>query len=77
MTGLSGNGGSLPHRVRRRRVLDAAAARIFKMPPGHQDYLLTPAVRVPMRDGVELLTDVYAPAAKSLGTLLIRTAVPA
>ena len=26
-----------------------------------------------MRDGVELLTDVYAPVAKSLGTLLIRT----
>jgi uncharacterized protein len=26
-----------------------------------------------MRDGVELLTDIYAPVAKSLGTLLIRT----
>ena len=75
MKGLSGNGGSLTPRVRtrRRRALDAAAARIFKMPPGHHDYTLTPAVRVPMRDGVELLTDIYTPVAKSLGTLLIRT----
>jgi uncharacterized protein len=60
-------------RTRRRRALDAATARIFKMPPGHHDYTLTRAVRVPMRDGVELLADIYAPATKSLGTLLIRT----
>jgi uncharacterized protein len=60
-------------RTRRRRALDAATARIFKMPPGHHDYILTKAVRVPMRDGVELLTDIYAPVAESLGTLLIRT----
>jgi putative CocE/NonD family hydrolase len=75
MKGPSGNGRSLTPRARtrRRRALDAAVARIFKMPPGHHDYILTPGVRVTMRDGVELLTDVYAPVAKSLGTLLIRT----
>ena len=75
MTGMSGNGEGLTPRVRtrRRRALDAATARIFKMPPGHHDYTLTRALRVPMRDGVELLTDVYAPVGKSLGTLLIRT----
>src|SRR4030095_4999654 len=75
MKGQSGNGGSLKPRARTRRrwALDAALARIFKMPPGHHEYTLTPTVRVPMRDGVELLTDVYAPVAKSLGTLLIRT----
>jgi predicted acyl esterase len=73
MKGLSGNGGSPTPRARRGRALDVVAARIFKMPPGHHDYTLTQAVRVPMRDGVELLTDIYAPAAKSLGTLLIRT----
>ena len=75
MKGLSGNGGSLTPRARtrRRRALDAATARIFKMPPGHHDYIRTQAVRVPMRDGVELLTDIYAPVAESLGTLLIRT----
>ena len=70
---LSGNGGGPTPRTRCRRALDAATARIFKMPQGHHDYVLSQAVRVPMRDGVELLTDVYAPVTKSLGTLLIRT----
>ena len=60
-------------RTRRGRALDAAIASIFEMPVGHEDYAVTQAVRVPMRDGVKLLTDVYAPVAKSLGTLLIRT----
>lgn len=43
------------------------------MPPGHHDYSVTQAVRVPMRDGVELLADIYAPVGTSLGTLLMRT----
>ena len=73
MKGLSGNGRSPTARPWLRRALDAGAARIFKMPPGHHDYTLTRAVRVPMRDGVELLTDIYVPVGKSLGTLLIRT----
>jgi predicted acyl esterase len=75
MKGLSGNGRNLTPRAgtRRRQALDAAAARIFKMPPGHHNYTLTKAVRVPMRDGVELLTDIYAPVGKSLGRLLIRS----
>jgi putative CocE/NonD family hydrolase len=75
MTGMSGNGEGLTPRVRtrRRRALDTATARIFKMPPGHHEYTLTRAVRVPMRDGVELLADIYVPVGKSLGTLLIRT----
>ena len=74
MKGVSSNGGSVTPRARtlRRRALDAAIFRIFKMPAGHHDYTVTQA-RVPMRDGVELLTDVYAPVANSLGTVLIRT----
>src|SRR5215203_3861938 len=60
-------------RTRRRRALDAAIPRAFKMPPGHRDYTVIRALRVPMRDGVELLTDVYEPVGQSLGTLLIRT----
>ena len=60
-------------RTRRGRALDGAVARIFKMPAGREDYTVTQGVRVPMRDGVELLTDVYAPVARSSGTLLIRT----
>ena len=56
----------------RRRVLGPAIFRILRMPPGHHDYTVTQA-RVPMRDGVELLTDVYTPGTTSLGTVLIRT----
>jgi uncharacterized protein len=72
---MSTNGVSLKPRARsrRRRALDTATARIFKMPPGHHDYTLIPDVRVSMRDGVELLADIYRPVGKSLGTLLIRT----
>ena len=43
------------------------------MPRGRHDYTLTKAVPVPMRDGVELLTDVYEPVATSQGTVLVRT----
>ena len=43
------------------------------MPVGHQDYTVTKAVRVPMRDGVQLLTDIYVPVGKSRGTVLVRT----
>ena len=45
----------------RRRALGSAIFRILRMPPGHRDYTVTQA-RVPMRDGVELLTDLYTPA---------------
>jgi predicted acyl esterase len=74
MTGGSSTTEPTPRpRTRRRRALDAAVARVFRMPPGHRDFTLTSAVRVPMRDGVELLTDVYLPIGKSLGTVLMRT----
>ena len=43
------------------------------MPAGRHDYTIARDVRVPMRDGVELLTDLYAPVSKSRGTLLMRT----
>jgi putative CocE/NonD family hydrolase len=69
----NGERGTPKGRTRRRRTLDAATARILNMPAGHHDYSVTEALRVPMRDGVELLTDVHAPVAKSMGTLLIRT----
>jgi len=48
-------------------------ARAFKLPPGHHDYTVTSAVPVPMRDGVHLLTDIYAPVTEPLGTVLVRT----
>ncbi len=43
------------------------------MPAGRHDYTIARDVRVPMRDGVKLLTDLYAPVSKSRGTLLMRT----
>jgi putative CocE/NonD family hydrolase len=42
------------------------------MPAGRDDYVVGEA-RVPMRDGVELLTRVYSPVTTSSGTVLIRT----
>ena len=60
-------------RIRRRRLLEAVLTRTLKVPPGTHDYTLAGDVRVPMRDGVELLTDVYRPIAGSRGTILIRT----
>src|SRR5215212_8564265 len=76
MTGESSNKQTITPqpRTRRRRALDAAIPRALKMPPGHRDYTVIRALRVPMRDGVELLTDAYEPVGQSLGTLLIRTA---
>lgn len=59
-------------RTLRRRAVDGTIARVFRMPRGHHDYSVTPTA-VPMRDGVELLTDVYAPEAQTGGTVLIRT----
>jgi putative CocE/NonD family hydrolase len=60
-------------RTRRRRVLDTVVARTLRMPTGARGYTLTENLRVPMRDGVQLLTDLYAPTGSSRGTVLIRT----
>lgn len=74
MKRISNHEGLTPQkRTRRSRALDVATAHVFKLPAGHEDYTVTQAVPVPMRDGVVLLTDVYAPVAKSSGTLLLRT----
>ncbi|HEU5483822.1 MAG TPA: CocE/NonD family hydrolase, partial [Microlunatus sp.] len=43
------------------------------MPVGDRDYALTIGIPVPMRDGAELLTDLYTPVGDPLGTILVRT----
>ncbi|RAU94473.1 hydrolase, partial [Mycobacterium colombiense] len=49
-----------------------AAARLLGLPPETTDYTVA-RVRVPMRDGVQLVADHYAPATASpSGTLLVR-----
>jgi uncharacterized protein len=58
---------------RRRRLADAALARALGVPNARNSYTVA-AVRVPMRDGVLLLADHYAPTMTSQrGTILIRT----
>jgi uncharacterized protein len=59
-------------RTRRGRFTDAALGRLLKLPPATTGYTVTRAVRVPMRDGVDLLADHYAPTRTALGTLLLR-----
>ncbi|MGY1809336.1 CocE/NonD family hydrolase [Blastococcus sp. SYSU D00669] len=63
-----------PARPRRRpgRLVDRALGRALRLPPPAGDYTVTPDVRVPMRDGVELLADHYAPTGQARGTVLVR-----
>jgi predicted acyl esterase len=60
-------------RSRTERLVDRAFAALTGLPRG-TGYVVTRGVRVPMRDGVELVTDHYAPAgAVDNGTVLVRT----
>ena len=49
----------------RRSVGGIQAAALPKREPAYGEVLIRPNVRVPMRDGVKLATDVYLPAAGS------------
>ncbi|MBV8348734.1 MAG: hydrolase, partial [Mycolicibacterium sp.] len=46
--------------------------RALRLPPPTTDYTIHRGVRAPMRDGVELLADHYAPTTAARGTLLVR-----
>jgi uncharacterized protein len=59
-------------RTRRGKAFDLALNRLLKLPQATSDYTVTRGVRVPMRDGVELLGDHYAPTSPAKGTLLVR-----
>ncbi|SFL29503.1 CocE/NonD family hydrolase [Geodermatophilus ruber] len=65
---------TVPARPRSRaaRAVDRTLTRVLRLPKASGDYTVTRAVRVPMRDGVELLADHYAPTGRALGTLLVR-----
>jgi uncharacterized protein len=60
-------------RSRVERVIDAALACLFKLPRAKTGYTVTQGLRVPMRDGVVLLADHFAPTGPASGTVLIRT----
>ncbi len=53
------------------RLADRAISALWALPRG-SGYTVTRALRVPMRDGVELLADHYAPAGTAHGTVLVR-----
>ncbi|GID77692.1 hydrolase [Paractinoplanes deccanensis] len=55
------------------RLTDAALGRLLRVAPAANDYTVS-AVRVPMRDGVTLAADHFAPRTrKPRGTVLVRT----
>ncbi|MGX9790403.1 CocE/NonD family hydrolase [Mycobacterium sp. MMS18-G62] len=55
------------------RLADRTATRLLRLPPPTTDYTVRHDIRVPMRDGVQLLADHYAPTtSKPAGTILIR-----
>src|SRR3954467_7725678 len=58
---------------KRRRLMDATLTRLLRQTKALNGYRVS-RVRTPMRDGVTLLGDHFAPdAAASKGTILIRT----
>ena len=57
----------------RQRLADAALGRVLRQSPAVTDYTMT-SVRMPMRDGVVLLGDHFAPrTGEPRGTVLLRT----
>ena len=55
------------------RFTDRAVSRALRLPAPTTSYLVHRGLRVPMRDGVELIADHYAPvAAAPKGTILVR-----
>jgi putative CocE/NonD family hydrolase len=56
-----------------KRIASHALSRVLKLPPPTTDFTVLHGLRVPMRDGVDLIADHYAPrTAAPAGTLLVR-----
>jgi predicted acyl esterase len=56
-----------------KRVASRVLARALKVPPPTTDFTVRHGVLVPMRDGVDLIADHYAPDTSTpAGTLLMR-----
>ena len=60
-------------RTRLQGILDGVTTRILRLPAPACDYTVTRSLRIPTRNGVELLADLYAPADSSRGTILVRS----
>ena len=62
-----------PSRGKLRRFTGRTLSRLLRLPPHTNAYRVHRGVRIPMRDGVELVADHYVPAtATPAGTLLVR-----
>ncbi|MEU0494388.1 CocE/NonD family hydrolase [Mycobacterium sp. NPDC006124] len=60
-------------RLTAKRIASHALSRVLHLPPPTTDFTVTRRLPVPMRDGVDLLADHYAPrTAEPRGTLLVR-----
>jgi hypothetical protein len=55
------------------RLVDRQWSKYARLPASTTDYVTIHDVRVPMRDGVELLADLYQPKRPTSGTILITT----
>ena len=53
------------------RLADRLVTKYFRLPAPTSDYTVTRDLRIPMRDGGELLADLLEPKGRALGTLLI------
>jgi uncharacterized protein len=58
---------------RTQRVLDKVIDRWAHLPAPTSGYTIARDVRIPARDGVDLLADLYEPAGTAAGTILIRS----
>jgi len=57
-----------------KKLIGRTLGRVLGLPPHTTEYEVTHRVRVPMRDGVELVADHYRPSTSNpAGTLLVRT----
>ncbi len=73
MTAVSSAPTSSPTRSRVKRYARRAVSGLLHLPPHTTDYTVHHGVRIPMRDGVELIADHYEPATSNpAGTLLVR-----
>jgi uncharacterized protein len=70
---MSSAGTSTPERSKVSQYTGDAVGRLLRLPPRTTEFDVHRGLRVPMRDGVDLITDHYVPATDDAkGTLLVR-----
>ena len=73
MSAVSTAVSSSPPRSRFKQFAGRAVSSLLKLPPHTTEYTVHHGLRVPMRDGVDLIADHYEPATTTpAGTLLVR-----